>query len=65
MTLKQLRLDAGLTVAQAAHELGFSERHIYRLERGDIRLTRTAALAMSVVYGVPVADVEAATTEAA
>lgn len=65
MTLKQLRQSKGFTVAHAARELGLSERHLYRLERGDSPLGRTVAVAMSAVYGVPVAEVEAAGKEGA
>lgn len=63
MTLKQLRQGKGLTVARAAAELGLSERHLYRLESGHSPLGRTVAVAMSAVYGVPVADVERAGRE--
>jgi transcriptional regulator with XRE-family HTH domain len=65
VTLKQLRQGQGFTVARAAQELGLSERHLYRLESGHGPLSRTVALAMSAVYGVPVDKVEAAGKEGA
>lgn len=63
VTLKELRQSRDFTVARAAEELGLSERHLYRLERGDSPLQRTVAVAMSAVYRVPVDKVLAAAAQ--
>lgn len=63
MTLKGLRAQAGLTIPQAAAQLGLSERQMYRLEHGKTPLRRLHILAMSVVYRVPADVVEAAGKE--
>lgn len=56
-----------MTLTQVAEELGLSERQMRRLEDGTTPGKRLHWLALSVVYGVPVAAVEKAarcTTEA-
>lgn len=63
VTLRKLRENAGFTMAEAANQLGISERQLYRLEDGTTRGKRLHWLALSVVYGVAVKKVEAAAAE--
>ena len=57
-TLTQLRERTGKTRARVAAELDMSERHLYRLEKGDSPLRRITALAFAEYYGVPVDEIE-------
>ena len=63
MTLKGIRSNTGMTLAQVAAELELSERQVRRLEDGTTPGKRLHWLALSVVYGVPVAAVEKAARE--
>lgn len=57
-TLKRLRIAAGKTPTEVAADLGFSERHLYRLESGKTPLTRRWCLVFSTYYAVPVEEIE-------
>jgi transcriptional regulator with XRE-family HTH domain len=53
--IKQLRLDNGMTLKQVAANAGTSVQQIYKLERGDRRLTDDWMRRISRALGVPVA----------
>lgn len=57
--LKELRLARGKTVREVALEIGMSERHLRRLESGEVTLRGVLARAFSEYYGVPVDQITA------
>lgn len=58
--LESLRKAVGKTRRQVAEDLGISERHLYRLERGQTPLRRVNAYAFADYYGVNVDDIDEA-----
>lgn len=58
VALEGLRKQKGLSRAAVAAKLDLSERHVYRLERGQTPLKRLHALALAEVYEVDVRVVE-------
>lgn len=58
--LEKLRIKAGLSRPKVSAELGVSERHLYRFERGQSTLTRPYAKTLARIYELPLEKVEAA-----
>ncbi len=58
--LELLRKRAGLSRPKVSVQLGVSERHLYRLERGVTPLRRPHAKMLADVYEISLAKVEAA-----
>lgn len=52
-TLRQARLNAGLTILEAAYKLGFSERHLRHLEAGTRPVDAATVLRASEFYHAP------------
>lgn len=59
-SLEQLRIDAGLSRSKVATELGVSERHLYRFERGITHLRRPYAKVLAELYEIDLGSVELA-----
>ncbi len=51
--LRKARLNAGLSLMQAALALGFSERHLRRLETGTQEIDASTVLRASDLYSAP------------
>lgn len=58
--LEELRKSKGMTRPQVAAKLDISERHLYRLERGQTPLRRVYVIALADAYGIPVSELEEA-----
>lgn len=56
-TLKELRLSAGLTQAQAGFRVGVIQQNISRWEKGKRRPNIDYALLLAQAYGVTVEEI--------
>jgi transcriptional regulator with XRE-family HTH domain len=54
--LRSWREEAGLTLAEAAKELGFSKATLGPIEGGRLRPTRLVALRLEAHFGEPIGD---------
>lgn len=58
--LQGLREAHGKTRLEVAHAIGMTERHLSRIEKGDVGARRSHLFALASVYGVPLEEVERA-----